>query len=332
MSTPLLRAAFERNESKAHQEWIHWRGSVDLNAFSPEDFATLPLLSRRLAPWIENDSSKAILLGICKQAWSRNQTLLGKLVRVCGQLKSRNLHPVITGTPAAALLANRAQTGISLGIPRLSKLDLLLPVQDIPAAIETLRAVGWQSKEPAVRNSISQIYLADAQNDVCTIRWRLLSTPPSVASEYAAIPKIELEYMGAPQTVADPAWLLAYALTQSSRQSWLRRAWFLLECGVDWDHLQCAFYWSESPQPALSRTKILEAESGRSIPVTPPPHRSKLSSIRHDYAAVHEARENQIAGLLPYLRARWSVHSNARLPGLALRMAADWIRRGQSNT
>src|ERR1700691_4592061 len=58
---------------QAGNAWRRWRESIDLDHLDDRSFHLLPALAGRMPAWLEKDPQRAILLGICRRAWSQNQ-------------------------------------------------------------------------------------------------------------------------------------------------------------------------------------------------------------------------------------------------------------------
>jgi hypothetical protein len=124
---------------QAEDAWRRWRESTDLEHLDNRSFHLLPALAGRMPAWIGNDPQRAILLGICRRAWSQNQ--------VCRKLLADALEIL-----SAAGIDRVAPTGPILwgalywpdgAIRPIGSVDLLLEPVSLKRAFEALCQAGW---------------------------------------------------------------------------------------------------------------------------------------------------------------------------------------------
>ena len=282
-----------------------------------QSFATLPLLTQQLPAWAEGDAAKPVLLGICKQAWSRNQVLFQKLATAVGTLRERSLIPIVTGTPATDLM-----WGDRGSVPFRS-LELLVARDTVTTALDALRQCGWEARDERLRNTVSQIHLTDGQGDALALRWRLLSRPPSVASEAAAMERVTVTRMGIAFSIPKPAWHLLSILVRQDAPLWLAEALVSLRQGMERSDLQQAWPWCDGTEREVGRLRELRDGWPVEIPfdlVTP----GRLEGVWKDYCRWTNQGNR---GMSPYLRRRWDAGSIAEFPGIAFRMLRAGLRR-----
>ena len=126
---------------QAGDAWRGWRASTDLDHLDSASFHLLPALAGRLPDWLVNDPQQAILLGICRRAWSQNQIrrkLLADALETLGAAGIERVAatgPVLWGAlywPAGA-------------IRTIGMVDLLVQPALARLAFETLSKAGWKA-------------------------------------------------------------------------------------------------------------------------------------------------------------------------------------------
>ncbi len=101
--THILLDALLLPPSDAENAWRKWRASVDLDRIDPEEFLSPAHVSRaRLPAWTANDPQQGILLGICRRAWSENQSRRKSLAEAIASLNAAGIDRVSATGPALA--------------------------------------------------------------------------------------------------------------------------------------------------------------------------------------------------------------------------------------
>ena len=145
MSTPLsqrlLLDALLLPAAAAAESWRDWRALADVNSLDKGSFHLLPALTARLPDWLTGDPQRAILLGICRRAWSQNQLqrkLLADAVQVllgAGIDRVAATGPIVWGSlywPTGA-------------IRPVGEVDLLIEPACVRPAFEALARAGWKA-------------------------------------------------------------------------------------------------------------------------------------------------------------------------------------------
>jgi hypothetical protein len=137
----LLLDALLLSSPLAEDAWRSWRASTDLDCLDKGSFHLLPALTARMPDWLANEPQRAILLGICRRAWSQNQVqrkLLGDAVQVlmaAGIERVAATGPIVWGPlywPAGA-------------IRPIGMVDLLIEPAVVRSAFEALLRAGWKA-------------------------------------------------------------------------------------------------------------------------------------------------------------------------------------------
>ena len=135
----LLMQALLLPDPQAADAWRNWRATADLDRLDPASFYLLPGLSGRLPEWVSDDPRRAVLLGICRRAWSQNQVRLKLLGEAIEILQAAGIHrtaatgPVLWG---ALYWPERAVRPIEI-------VDLLVEPDWAWAALEAMLGRGW---------------------------------------------------------------------------------------------------------------------------------------------------------------------------------------------
>jgi hypothetical protein len=97
----LLISALVFPEPQAEDAWCSWRTAVNLDLVEPASFHLLPGLAGRIPAWTSDDPSRALLLGICRRAWSQNQLVLKFLTEALETLRAGGIERVAATGPVA---------------------------------------------------------------------------------------------------------------------------------------------------------------------------------------------------------------------------------------
>ena len=97
----LLWDALTLPPAQAEDAWRRWRASVDLDHLDNDSFHLLPALAGRMEAWLANDRQQAILMGICRRAWSQNQIRRKVLTQALEILSTAGIERVAATGPVA---------------------------------------------------------------------------------------------------------------------------------------------------------------------------------------------------------------------------------------
>jgi hypothetical protein len=177
----LLLDALLLPSPRAEDAWRSWRASTDLDSLDDGSFQLLPALTGRLPGWLANDPQRAILLGICRRAWSQNQVqrkLLTDAVQIlvaAGIERVAATGPIVWGPlywPEGA-------------IRPVGMVDLLIEPALVQPAFEALSKAGWKAPDGMPETGGKHFYFAEGT---------LLQSPSSgqVRVHWRALPNTDL--------------------------------------------------------------------------------------------------------------------------------------------
>jgi hypothetical protein len=86
---------------QAEDAWRRWRASTDLDQLDKASFHLLPALTGRMPAWIASDPERAVLMGICRRAWSQNQVQRKLLADAVQVLATAGIERVAATGPVA---------------------------------------------------------------------------------------------------------------------------------------------------------------------------------------------------------------------------------------
>ena len=132
----LLESSFLPDE-RARESWEALRPNLDIRRLEFGTMAVLPLLYERLVEWNEAPSFVSRLKGIYRYVWYGNQVALRGLASAVGSLQEDAVESLVLG--GAALVCQHYRR---LGVRAFAEGEIL--VRDVPTALETLAAAGWQ--------------------------------------------------------------------------------------------------------------------------------------------------------------------------------------------
>ena len=165
----------------AEDAWRSWRASTELDCLDNGSIHLLPALAGRMPGWLSSDPRRAILLGICRQAWSQNQVqrkLLADALQIlvaAGMERVAATGPIVWGPlywPAGA-------------IRPVGMVDLLIEPALVRPAFEALSRAGWKALNAIPETGGKQFYFAGGT---------LLQSPSSgqVRVHWRALPNTDL--------------------------------------------------------------------------------------------------------------------------------------------
>jgi len=137
----LLKAALCDGEA-AQNAYASWCSLSDLSAPDAGTFRLLPLLFRNLKRLDIKDDRQALLHGIYRRSWAKNQLLFRELGAALTQLSAAGISTLVVKGAALSVACYR-----DLGARPMSDADVLVPVAQAQRAAQVLCAAGWTSKE-----------------------------------------------------------------------------------------------------------------------------------------------------------------------------------------
>ena len=181
--TGLLLRALYMPEPEARANWREWRERADLDRLDSAVLRVLPMVARGRPEWLQDDPAAAILLGLCRRAWTQNQLRFHLLARTAAALREAGVEQVsLTGSTAFALLSSRNKS-----LRPLETLELLVSRAEVPAAYHALAAAGWKlsreypSPHAAAPDHLQAVWLEDARGERLQLGWRQPASAPNPA-------------------------------------------------------------------------------------------------------------------------------------------------------
>jgi len=180
---------------QAHDAWRQWRAAADLDALDPASFVLLPTLAAQFSQWLVEDPSQRILLGICRQAWSRNQLQMRGLNEAVAVLRQANSERVIAAGPAVWAAVYWPEKAIR----PIGAIDLIVEPSVIRHSLEAFSKAGWtapeQSKWPEM-NAFrfgAPTLLRSASGSIVRLQTRALPNPDLTMSSQGRPPLVPLK-------------------------------------------------------------------------------------------------------------------------------------------
>ena len=137
----LLLDALLLSPPQAGDAWRSWRASTDLSCLDKSSYHLLPALAGRMPAWLEDDPQRAILMGICRRAWSENQVQRKLLADALEILAAAGIERVAATGPVlwGALYWPEG------AIRPIGMVHLLLDPAVVRIAFEALVRAGWKA-------------------------------------------------------------------------------------------------------------------------------------------------------------------------------------------
>lgn len=187
----LLLKACLLDGNQALEAWRLWEARSGLNYIDPGSYRLLPLLFSRLSRLGVQHPMMGKLKGIHRRAWSETRILTWNVARAVRLLEEHGIATLmLKGAPLAALYYPH------VALRPMSDLDVLVPEQLAPAALDLLQANGWTRRgtrwprEPHGRSRIGNmlasveeqwllqlwpaINLVDGERREIDLHWNLL--------------------------------------------------------------------------------------------------------------------------------------------------------------
>jgi len=156
----------------------------------------------------------------------RNLRLLGELIQVNRALESKGMRPVVLKGPVlATLLYGHA------GLRECHDLDLLVQRDEIPAAVQALREMGYRPipesngalERTFARYNAQMAFRSDASGAVIDLHWAL--TPPNLSIRFAPAEFRCVEIGGAALRTLTPEYTILVAAIHGGKHGWTTLAW-----------------------------------------------------------------------------------------------------------
>jgi hypothetical protein len=213
LSAPLHRlliSALLLPEPQAGEAWRGWRAAANLDRLDPASFHLLPGLASRLPEWTSQDPRSAVLLGICRRAWSQNQLRSKLLAEALEIWRSAGIERVAMIGP----LAWGALYWPERSIRTAPVVDALVQPSDAWTALQALVEAKWipqsrlPDRSPRAFPFEPAVLLRSASGGELRLHWRalpnddfslrrppvpmLIATPPGHVARYTIPPEYAL--------------------------------------------------------------------------------------------------------------------------------------------
>jgi len=220
----------------------------------------LPALAGRMPAWIEDDPQRAILLGICRRAWSQNQVqkkVLADAVEIlaaAGIERVAAIGPVLWGSlywPDGA-------------IRPIDRVDLLVEPAAVVAALEALSKAGCKPSQEIPDPAKTPFYFAggallkSATGGELRLHWRALPNT-DFSIRRPAFPPLEALPPGSASRYTIP---LEYALVAALSGHYQDAVGWQLDAlmicrqpGIPWDRVGTLLRWRSAQRKRLAQLR-----------------------------------------------------------------------------
>jgi hypothetical protein len=161
---------------QAEDAWRRWRASTDLDHLDAASFHLLPALAGRMALWLGDDPMQAILVGICRRAWSQNQIHRKLLTDAIEILRAARIERVAATGPVLWSAVDWPEGAIR----PIGRIDLLMEPASVQAAFEAFSRAGWTPLGTLPDTTTNQFYFApgvtlrSSGGGTLRVHWRAL--------------------------------------------------------------------------------------------------------------------------------------------------------------
>jgi len=139
----LLKAAFEPDRVVAAQHWLRWREQNTLDACEHRLHRLLPLIYRRLEKAPIDNADLAILRGVYRYNWTRNQLLARSAAESILALQNAAVDVLVLKGMALAHVGYA-----DIGARPMQDFDILIKPEQRPLALQVLAQQGWKPTYP----------------------------------------------------------------------------------------------------------------------------------------------------------------------------------------
>ena len=263
-SERLLLDALLLSLPQAEDAWRSWRASTDLNRLDNGSFHLIPALAGRMPAWLDGDPQRAILLGICRRAWSQNQIQRKLLADAVAALAAAGIQRVAATGP----IAWGAEYWPEGAIRPIGIVDLLIEPGVVLRALDALSRCGWKA--------VSEIPDTGRKGFPFSGGFRMQAASGDLRLHWRALPNTDfgLRPPGMPSLQAGKT-NLAADFTMPPEESLVAALGGAHDDGVDWRYdaiMMCR-------RPDLSWKRIGDLLRWRSKP------RERLDELRREYDA-----------------------------------------------
>jgi hypothetical protein len=285
---------------QAGDAWRSWRAGTDLDRLDSGSFHLLPALAVRMPAWVKNDPQQAILLGICRRAWSQNQLRRKLLAQALEILNAAGIERVAAAGPVlwGALYWPEG------AIRPVGTVDLLVEPASARPAFEALSKAGWEASDGIPNTTGHKFYfdpgvlLQSPSGGQARLHWRALpNTDISLRRpEFSRLGKMP---PGGIAVYAPPVEHSLVAALGSLHEDGVDWHWDALmicrQTGIDWETVAALVRWRSR---ARERLDELRRDWGADIPraVTKPAPTRALEWMLASALRVYRRRTRKTAG------------------------------------
>ena len=166
-SLVLLQAAYCQSSKRAEQAWRTWRARHSLEQCELKMHRVMPIIFHRHGESVLGREDAAILRGVYRYHWTRNQIQLRKATRAVAALNQAGVPSLILKGLALAL-----QDYPKPGLRPMWDLDLLVAPEQRGLAAQILGQLGWKStRELPELDSQHGFELKDDQGSQLDLHW-----------------------------------------------------------------------------------------------------------------------------------------------------------------
>lgn len=301
-----------------------WRARTDFNNLDAGSYRLLPLLYRNLLKHGSTDPLLPKLRGVYRQTWYKNQLEFHNFAALLGSFGDAGIATLLLKGPALVL-----QYYKDYGLRPMDDFDVLVHLQDAPAAMHILQSLRWMPKLKNLRSPEALIPMRhcgeyeDAIGQQLDLHWHVLQEcrQPDDDDDFWA-GAVPTTLAGISTLALNPTDQLFHVCAHGMRWSpvppvrWAADAWMILmaaDTNIDWRRLTAQAEKRHLILPLRDALGFLREKLDAPIP---PEALAQLQALpvtsreRSEYAA--RTHPQKILGYIPAMWVDYERTANAR--------------------
>ncbi len=252
----LLRAALLKGPG-AIEAWKEWKSDVEVEELDPGSYRMLPLLYRNLQVHGIKDPSLGKYKGVYRQTWYKNQVLFHAIALL---LRSFHDAGIETMTLKGAALVSLYYK--DYGLRPMNDFDLLIHMNQVSAAMNLLRALGWTPMdfEPADKYmSVSYSHgFRNGKGQEIDLHWHVLSQCREAnADDDFWEGASETRFHDVPTCVLNPTDQLLHTCIHGARWNYTPPFRWVADTSIILDTSQSEISWNRLIEQSRKRRLVL---------------------------------------------------------------------------
>jgi Uncharacterised nucleotidyltransferase len=310
----LLRAALLKGQASI-EAWERWKSSTDVEHLDVGSHRLLPHLYRNLQDQGVKDPLMATFKGVYRRTWYDNQLLFHQVSTLLLAFREAGIETMVLKGAALAILHYK-----DCGLRPMNDFDVMVPVEQISAAIELMRKLGWNPM-PRSPEALTESYLSIVNSHgfvhnagrECDLHWHLF---PECCHPDADIDfwqrSIPLQIHGVSTRSLSPTDHLLHICVHGAEWNpipplrWATDAMMIMSTSpIDWDDLVARGLERRLTLPLRDTLNYLHGKLAAPVPSKTLRSLDEIPTSRLERAEYKYKTQNYEAKTLGYLPVLW---------------------------